>query len=177
MADTDFENPLESLKPEIYEAVNGLMWLGHLEETTEFAGHSFTLRTLKMSEELEANLVARDYLETMGNLHAHQWALVAAALVAVDNDPYFCPPIGPNARENIRAKFRYCVNNWYPPVGNYLFDAYQELVRKQIAAIGAVEDLSKRSLGSSWPSPDSSRQAAPSEESLMPSNEPATPIS
>lgn len=172
MPEDTLENPLLSLPTGIYEAVNGLLLLGRLEERVEFAGHSFTLRTLTMAEELEVNLVAKDYLDSMGNIHAHQWAYVAAALVAVDDDPNFAPPISPGIREQIRAKFIYCTQSWYPPVGIYLFDRLQDLLAKQFKAIQAVEDLSKRNLGNSWPTPDSSEKPGTSEEeNSTPSNQ------
>lgn len=130
-----------------------------------------------MSEELEASLLAKEYLESLGQINANAWAQVAAALVAVDDDSNFCPPIGPDKRSHIRGKFRYMVENWYPPVGNYLFDRYLYLLQKQRAAIDAVENLSYRSLSTSWRSPDSSEQAASSQENSTTSSEPAPPIS
>jgi hypothetical protein len=171
------DNPLQDLPDGVYEAVQGLLWLGYIEETFELAGHSFTLRTLKMSEELEAALIAKEYLDSIGQIKANAWSQVAASLVAVDGDPNFCPPLGPDKRGHIRGKFKYMCDNWYPPVGNFLFDRYLLLLQRQMAAIEEVENLSTRSLSTSWPSSDFSKQAGPSEENLTISNEPATPTS
>jgi hypothetical protein len=149
------EEELE-FSPEISDAVHGLAWLGHLEEVINFCGHTFILRTLKADEELEASLIAKEYMETLGQAKAWAWAHVALALESVDGEPDFCPAIGPDKKSWSRAKFNFITQNWYWPVGNYLFERYAELNRRSADAIQAVEDLSTRSLTPFGRSPDSS---------------------
>lgn len=152
------------------------MWLGHLEEEVKWAGHTFILRTLKGAEELEAALVAKEYLDTFGQTKATAWAHVAAALMAVDDDDSFCPPIGPDSKQHLRAKFNYVTDNWYWPVGEYLFNKYVDLVKRQTEAIEAVENLSPGSRKNSWKLADSLKKPEGS-ESQTASNSDATPIS
>lgn len=166
----------DEFSPEVAIAVDGLMWLGHLEEEVKFAGHTFILRTLKAAEELEAALVAKEYLETFGQTKATAWAHVAAALMSVDGDESFCPPIGPDAKQHLRAKFNYITENWYWPLGEFLFDKYVELVKRQIEAVEAVENLSPGSRKNSWKLADSLKKPGDS-ESQTDSKLDASPIS
>lgn len=176
MASTEFvENPLDTFPQEVTEAVDGLLWLGHLETEVEFCGHSFHLHTLKASEELQVALLAKDYIDTYGQVKANIWAHIAASLQAVDGNEDFCPAIGPNQKDHVRAKFNYITSNWYWPVGDYLFGEYTKLVVKQSEAIKAIEDLYSRSLSTSWPSSDSSIEAGDSQETSTASSSSASP--
>lgn len=139
------------------------MWLGHLETEVRFAGHTFIIRTLKAGEELEAALVAKEFQETFGQVKGTAWAHLAAAVVSVDGKEDFCPPIGPDSKQHLRAKFHWMTENWYWPVGEYLFTEYANLVGKQSEAIEALESLSQRSLKNSWKLADSSEKQDGSE--------------
>jgi hypothetical protein len=150
------ENSLSTFPEDVQKAVEGLAWLGYLEETFKFAGHRFTIRTLKGEEDLMVGLLCEEFKE--GNLaraKAWAWANVALAVVAVDGDRNFCPPIGPDPEDHARAKFRYMTSEWYWPLGEYIFEKYGVLVQRQRKAIRAVQDLSERSLHPSTPSRDS----------------------
>lgn len=123
----------------IKDTVDGLIWLGHLEGSFEFCGHHFLMRTLKADEELAASLVAKEYAETIGQGKAWAWANVALALVAIDGDSEFCPPIGPDKLAYAKARFQYVTSRWYWPTGQYLFKAYEQLYERQRAAIEAIQ--------------------------------------
>jgi hypothetical protein len=141
---------------DIREDVEGLIWLGHLEDDFEFAGHRFTIRTLKADEELYAGLLAKEYLDTMSQAKAWAWANIALCLVAVDGDEHFVPEIGPDRETNARGKFRYVTSKWYWVVGDHIFNRYLLLSERQLRAVEAVRDLSPRSQPPSQPSADSS---------------------
>ena len=173
----DSQNDLDQFPPEVQDAVDGLAWLGHIEDTVRWCGHSFTLRTMKASEELEAALLAKEFADTFGQVKAHAWANIALALVAVDGDEDFCPPIGPDKRQYARALFNYVTENWYWPVGEYLFGQYVALIQRQARAIEAIENLSERSLRTSWPSQDSLSGQEGSEETSTDFNSDSSPIS
>lgn len=147
-------DPMDDLSPELQEAVEGLAWLGHLEDTFEFAGHTFTLRTLTGEEELLASVVAKEYRETLGEPKAWVWAQLALALQVVDEDPDFCPPLGPDKKEFARARFRWVTSRWHWPVAEQLMIFYNRLMARALAAIETAQDLSARSLRDSWPSAD-----------------------
>lgn len=135
-------NPFDLFPKEVNEAIDGLMWLGHLETVVTFCGHEFVLRTLKADEELAAGLLAKEYLDSYGQIKANAWAHIAAALVSVDGEENFSQVIGPGKQEALRSRFGYITQNWYWPTGAKLFGAYTELVLKQTEAIRAIEDLS-----------------------------------
>lgn len=140
---------------QVQESVDGLVWLGHLETTVEFAGHEFVLRTLKGDEELYIALLAKEFIETFGQLMAMAWATIAVSLVSVDGDEHFCPPIGPNRKEHARGRFQYITQNWYWPLCEELYKEYEQLRQRQVEAIKVVSNLSMRGPESFLPSPDS----------------------
>jgi hypothetical protein len=148
------ENAFSAFPVETQKAVEGLIWLGHLEETFTFCGHRFTIRTLKGEEDLMAGLLAKDYADSLGQAKAWAWANVAMCVKAVDGKTDFCPPIGPDPEDHARAKFRYVTSQWYWPLGEYIFERFSALVHQQREAIQAVQDLSNRSLQPSMPSRD-----------------------
>lgn len=148
-------NPLESFPDEVQEDIEGLIWLGYLEDEVHLGGHSWVIRTLRGDEELLAALITKDYMDTMAQARALTWAQVSLAIAAVDGDEDFCPPVGPDKREYARARFQYCSSKWYYPVAQFLYGHYTGLLERQVAAINAIADLSAGSLTTSTPSVDS----------------------
>lgn len=152
------ENQATSLgefSPKVQEDVNGLLWLGSIQDSVEYAGHTFTLRTLKADEELFAARLTQDYQDTLAQGKAWAWAHVAQALVDVDGDEEFCPSIGPDRWGNARARFNFCVSRWYWITGQALFNEYLKLVQRQTAAVDAIRNLSEGSPPKSSTSGDS----------------------
>ncbi len=145
---------LDQFPPQTIQDVEGLTWLGHIEDRFEFCGHDFTIRTLKADEELAAALLAKEFGSTIGEAKAWAWANICLALVAIDGEENFCPPIGPDRGANAKAKFKWVTSRWYWPVGEYVFARYADLVQRQATAIKAVSDLSSRSLNTSMSSSD-----------------------
>jgi hypothetical protein len=148
--------------------VEGLMWLGYLEEDFDYCGHNFVLRTLRGDEDLLAGLVCKRYTEAIGQDKALTWATVALALVAVDGDEDFCPPIGRDKEAWARARFQYCTTKWFWPLAVRLWMSYAGLLQRQAAAMEAVEDLFSGSLPMPSPSADSSTERASSEVHEVP---------
>lgn len=158
---------LSDFSEEIRRDVEGLAWLGHLEAKIEYCGHTFVLRTLKAAEELEVALLTKEYQETLGQARAWAWAHVALALISVDGDEHFCDPLGPDRMAFARTRFKFITENWYTPIGEHLWQEYQLLIRKQLAATEAVKDLSPRSLHQSSPSEDSLTEQDDSEPEIL----------
>lgn len=168
--------PFDEFPPQVAQSVEGLAWLGYLEAEARRWGHSWVLRTLNAEEELEASLIASEFQDSYGAAKANAWANIAAALIAVDDDADFCPPIGHDKRANLRAKFKF-VTQWHWPVGEYLFGELLKLLEKQAAALEAVDSLSARSLHNFTPSADSSNEQADSPEEQTASPSESSPIS
>jgi hypothetical protein len=146
--------------PEYQSKVDGLLWLGYLEDSFAYGGHHFRIRTLKVGEELEAALLAKEYLESLGAVRANSTSQLAAAIISVDNDTNFCPSLGPNPQDALTSKFQYICQKWHWPVVEYIFNKYIELLNEQAQALKRLEDLSTRSQITSWPSLDSLTEPA-----------------
>lgn len=149
---------------EVMEDVEGLLWLGYLEDTVEFCGHEFVIRTLRLEEEMLAGLVTKEYVETLAQAKAWIAAQVGLALVSVDGDENFCPPAGPGTKDYARARFKYVTSNWYEPTINYIYSKYAELVERQVFALQEMENLSQESRITFTASPDSLTNKADSTE-------------
>lgn len=162
---------ISDFPPEVQADVEGLMWLGHLEEQYDFCGHQFVLRTLKGGEELQASLVCKEFNETLGQARAWAWATLSQSLEAIDGDREWCPPLTHNELQNARGRFNYLIKKWYWPTAAHLYARYNELVERQAVAVQAMEDLSRGSLhtfspfaGSSGPQGNSEAEPPPSED-------------
>ena len=159
---------IEDFPIETREDIEGLAWLGYLEDAFEFCGHHFVIRTLRGDEELLAALVSKEYVESVGRGQAWIWALVSLSLVAVDGDSNFCPPVGPDKREYARARFQYCTGKWYWALASYLHSRYSALLERQADAIKRLEDLSQGSQPISMPSAGSLTDKGDSEDPTQP---------
>lgn len=154
MGEVQSGDPFGGFDPAIQEVVEGLVWLGRLEKTVKFCGHSFTLRTLTVEEELAVAQAINDYKEGVKAGDAYAAATIGVALEAVDGDESFCPPIGPDLIGFAKARLNY-VSQWYLPTIQYLFQQYTTLLQQQAEAIEAIQNLSRRSQPLSTPSADS----------------------
>jgi hypothetical protein len=148
--------PWDNFPEEAREDVEGLTWIGYLEDSFSFAGHDFAIQTLRGEGELIAALITKEFQETFGEGRAHIWATVALALTAVDGDQEFCPAATPNRIEQAKARFRYLTGNWYWPVAAYIFERYSALQRRQQEAVEALETFCKGSLNMPMPGAGSS---------------------
>ena len=155
MEENQAEPSLDEFSSEVQEDVRGLLWLGSIEDTFDFGGHSFTMRTLRADEELFAARLTQNYQDTLAQGKAWAWAHVSQALVAVDGDEDFCPEVGPDKWVNARGRFTYCTSQWYWVTGQALFDNYLKLMARQAAAVDALRNLSSGSLPRSPSSEDS----------------------
>lgn len=147
--------PFDTFPQEVQDDLEGLVFLGHLETEVEWCGHTFTLRTLKASEELQVYRITKEYQESFGQLLCLAAATVGMALTAVDHIENFHDPIGPSAKAFADGRFAYVTENWYRPVIEYLFSEYEGLRQRQKVAVEAMRDLSPRSRRNSQPSADS----------------------
>lgn len=156
--------PFDAFPESVREDVNGLIWLGYLEDTFSFCGHNFVIRLLRGDEELLASLVTKEYAETLGQAKAHIWATVALALVAVDGAEDFCPPGTPAKESYARARFQWVTGNWYWPVAIFIFERYTALQTRQQEALEALEDFCKGSpsIFSPWPGSSTDKASSPS---------------
>lgn len=140
----------------VSDDVDGLLWLGYLEDTFDYCGHDFVIRTLKMDEQLLCSLVTKEYAGTLGEGRAWISAQVAMALVSVDGDENFCPPASHDKRDYARARFQYVTSKWHEPTIARIYESYAGLLERQAAALREMENLSQESLTTFMDLPDSS---------------------
>lgn len=141
----------DSFPDQVRDDVEGLIWLGFLQDSFSFCGHDFVIRTLRGDEELLASLVTKEFVETLGQSRAWAWATIALAIESVDGDEAFCPPAGPNKKEFARARFQYVTSRWYWPIAEYIYRRYSDLLIRQAKAVEAMEDFSRENLSTFTP--------------------------
>jgi hypothetical protein len=153
---------VDGFPEEVIEDVDGLLWLGFLEDAVDFCGHNFVIRTLRLEEEMLAGLAVKDYTGSLSETKALIAAQVGMALVSVDGDESFCPQAGPNKKDYARARFQYVISNWYEPTINHIYISYLDLLRRQSKVLEEMENLSQQGLTTFTASADSSNQKADS---------------
>lgn len=117
----------------------GLMWIGHLTATVTIGQHKIGLRTLKIGEELEAELAVQKFKETEEAGSAYATALISAAITSVDDQPLIVS-LGP-AEETVEAKFKFVSENWHRPVIEMIYAEFRELnERAKLAAAELSKD-------------------------------------
>lgn len=160
--------PFDAFPPQVREDVNGLIWLGYLEDEFTFCGHNFVIRLLRGDEELLAALVIKEYTETVGQAKAQVWATVALALTAVDGAEDFCPPASPAKEAYARARFQWVTGNWYWPVALFIYTRYTELLQRQNEAMEALEDFcnGNPSIFSPWPGSSTDKASSPPQSDI-----------
>jgi hypothetical protein len=151
-------DPLSLFSEQIRLPVRGLAFIGHIQKDVIFCGHSFTLKTLRPSEKAAIALAVQPWRDTIAEPEVWAHAQVGMALVAVDDDPEFCPPMGPNINEFAKGRLRYVTNaqdGWHSPTLAFLYDQYLVLEQEALKATKELQDLSERNRVPSQPSPDS----------------------
>jgi hypothetical protein len=122
---------------EYREPFRGLLYLGELQDSFTYAGHTFTLRTLREGQLLRAAQLTSQYEQTLGYQIAYRCALVAGALVSVDGEEIYVPV---SRTEDEAAKRFEVVLDWYPVVIDYVYRKYLEL---DAVATSIGEELGK----------------------------------
>lgn len=133
--------PFDAFPADVRADIDGLVWLGYLEDAFSFCGHDFVIRTLRGDEELMAALAIKDYVETLGQAKAHIWSIIGLSLVSVDGSEDFCPPATPNKKDYARARFNWVSTNWLWPLGLFIYNKYSDLIERQRVALEALEDF------------------------------------
>lgn len=151
-------DPFELFDPQIRESVRGLSFIGYLEKTVKFCGHSFTLRTLRPGEKAAIATAVQPWRETLMESVVWANAHVGLALTSVDDDEAFCPQIGPELNSFARARLNFVTNpetGWFQPTLDFLYTEYLNLEAEVLRAIEELQNLAQRNQQSSLPFADS----------------------
>lgn len=151
-------DPFELFSPAIRENVRGLCYIGFLERSVQFCGHSFTIRTLRPGEKAAIAIAVQPWRGTLSEAEVWANGHVAMALTSVDEDDAFCPQIGPELNSFARARLNYITNpenGWFQPTLDFLYTSFLGLETEAYQAIEELQNLAERSQQSSPPSADS----------------------
>ena len=138
------ETSQELFSYEVGNDVVELTQIGQLEDTFEWCGHTFKIRTLTVQEEIILGLICREYTDTMSQIKAMNTAAIGAALMEVDGLPWFPPMQKIDSPNELRA---YLTNKFhqaaklYDPVLAVIQEYYANLLERQNRS---VDELSKK---------------------------------
>lgn len=138
-------DPMSVFPEEWRLPVQGLLYLGQLNETVEFCGHTFSMKTLLPQDRFAIAIALQPYRNTLSEVEAFQAAHVAMALTAIDDDEDFCPPVGPNIDTFAKARLNWVSKNLYPPTLAFLWTRHSIL---EATAEKAIEELDRLQTGS-----------------------------
>lgn len=133
------EKPLPQFDEKFKQALDGLMYLGRLEDEFSWLGHRYVIRTLTTDEILQIGIITKPYLGTLSEVKAYQAAVVAACIVTVDGKSLAVPMTNEAADTALRNRWDYVRNHWFPPLLDYVYEQYlllEDLVRQVLDAMG-----------------------------------------
>lgn len=116
---------------------HSLLYLGFLSDTVDIHGNKISLRTLKIGEELEVELLTHKYRPTVEAERAYATALVAAAIQSVNGRP-LVEGLGPKS-ETLESRFQYILDNWYWETVRELYLGYSALAERAREAYEGVK--------------------------------------
>lgn len=117
--------------------VFGLMYVGYLTDTFQVFGSTISIRTLKIGEELEAELLVSKYRGSQEADRAYIAALVAASITSVDGQPLI-QGLGP-ASETLERRYTYIMDNWHWVTIAAIYNRYNALLDKALEALEEVK--------------------------------------
>jgi hypothetical protein len=116
------------------EGFNGLAYIGKLEHSFDFAGHTFVIKTLTRGEKLEVGKLASDYEDSLVYPKAFASAVAAGAIVSVDGQPV---PVVFKGISPIRQRFDWVNATWHDPVVDEIYNQ-AEWLENQVLGILAT---------------------------------------
>lgn len=131
------EPPTKAFDPRHREALTGLLYLGRLEDTFEWGGHTFHIRTLTAGEQIRAGIMIKPALGTRVEMKAYQSATVAAGLITVDGEPIVVP-LGTDDVLH-KQQYDYILAKWHALTIDAIYTRIYELeieARKVADALG-----------------------------------------
>jgi len=134
---------IDSFDDRVGDDIEGLLYLGHIEQDFNYLGHSFVVRTLRAGERLAALALVKDYEDTLGLDLALQTVMVAASLELVDGRVLSAPlsPVDDKPLLRIKRNME-IIERWYEPVIAAIYDQCSALLLRQRSAIAELEGKS-----------------------------------
>jgi hypothetical protein len=138
-AGTDVTTEAVAFDERCKEPLEGLMYLGALSKSFDWAGHKFRIRTLTTEETLIVSTITARYEGTLGQNRAYSAAVVALCTSSVDGKPLPFPYMEGVGHEWADERFDYVVRKWFSFTIDAVYQEYLVLeakVREVMAAMG-----------------------------------------
>lgn len=135
------EEPPAQFDPKHALDFEGLLYLGKLEHSFEYAGHKFRIKTLDTAEIIEVGLLHAGHRQSMAETKVWQAATLAASLITVDGKALAAPLTMDPSDTGLRSRFDQ-VARWFPPI---LDAVYEEYLLLEARAIKVLEAMGKAS--------------------------------
>lgn len=134
--------PIE-FDPRYRSDFDGLLYLGALTDSFEWAGHSFTIKSLTVGDLLEVARISKDWEDTMGASRAYTSAICAACVLTVDGRQ-MVQPIARDSPGRVLERFEYIKKNWYPYSVDAIYNRYVILEARVEEMMRRVGEASSR---------------------------------
>lgn len=132
------ETSKEGFPPECAQPMRGLLFLGCLTKKFNYAGHEFLIETLTEGMMLKVGQLMSEYKGTFSELEARKTFTVAACVKAVDGYPLVTNIQPTDTKTELLEKIG-VVEQWYPPVVDYVFRRYRELETTEFDVANALK--------------------------------------
>jgi len=136
------EIELDELTPEESEDFRNLLVVGRLAETISVLGHTVTLRTLSVEEDLAVGLIIKPYLGSNSYERAYRTAICAASIREIDGEPFGEPLSSDvNAYETLEFKFKK-ITKYYPILLDEVYKRFTELEKQLLPTVSRLGKIS-----------------------------------
>lgn len=119
----------------------GLLYLGKLERTFEYAGHWFRIKTLDTGEIINVGLLHAEHKDALTETKVWQVATLAASVLTVDGKALPLPLTMEANDTGLQSRFD-VVKRWFPPIIDAVYEEYLLLEAK---AIDVLREMGKAS--------------------------------
>jgi hypothetical protein len=118
--------------------------LGYLTKEVDWCGHTFTIKTLDLEEEIATGKISSQYEGSVAQYKATLTSLVAASLVVVDGTP-FMPYLADEPAELFIMRRYNKVKHWFWPTVEFLAKAHNELAKEAADEMDGLQKKLSRS--------------------------------
>lgn len=147
-------DPFDELDAQTQRDIDQLIDQGCLSEGFTYGGHSFVIKTLNAKEANAAAIAMSQLRGSIREVQAYMQATIGLALVSFDGDAEFHVRIG-DLNTHAQKRFEW-VGELDDMIVAYVFNRYNALDKRRIAARQAVANLPMPGQSPSMPWPDSS---------------------
>lgn len=148
------QDPFDELDAQTKRDIDQLIDQGCLSEAFSFGGHSFVIKTLNAAETNAVAIAMQRYQGTVREVQAYMQATVGLALFSFDGDAEFHRRVG-DLTTHAQKRFEWA-GDFDDVIIAYVFNRYNVLDKRRIAARQELINLPTPGQSPSTPWPDSS---------------------